>query len=255
MSTRFVTPSTIISLSLFAFFSLFTNLISAAQLEAATAERLAAKAAAGENIRVIIQLKGAAVALSANKAARISMQNAIAARQDGLLARHPNLVRSVKRYRQTPFVALETNALGLDSLRNDADVESIEEDLPLRLNLTQTPAITRADLAWASGYRGAGQTVAILDTGVDAAHPFFGGKVVSEACFSAGGSGSSSLCPNGQTQQSGAGAAAPCSDNSLGCYHGTHVAGIAAGKSGVLSGGAGMAPDAKLIAVQVFTRY
>ncbi len=51
----------------------------------------------------------------------------------------------------------------------------------------------------------------------------------------------------------GAGAGAPCALASLGCWHGTHVAGIAAGKRGILGVNAGgMAPDAGLIAVQVF---
>jgi subtilisin family serine protease len=48
----------------------------------------------------------------------------------------------------------------------------------------------------------------------------------------------------------GAGAAAPCGAD--GCEHGTHVAGIAAGRGSDFSG---VAPDADIIAVQVFSRF
>ena len=50
--------------------------------------------------------------------------------------------------------------------------------------------------------------------------------------------------------QIGAGAAEPCS--LTGCDHGTHVAGIAAGKSASRQGAA---PRANIVAIQVFSRY
>jgi subtilisin family serine protease len=51
--------------------------------------------------------------------------------------------------------------------------------------------------------------------------------------------------------QVGTGAAVPCAYTTA-CFHGTHVAGIAAGSSGSLSG---VAPGASLIAVQIFSRF
>ena len=79
------------------------------------------------------------------------------------------------------------------------------------------------------------------------------GKVVSEACFSG-----NSNCPNGATSQIGAGAGVPCTYAARACRHGTHVAGIAAGKR--FAGMAapqfgGIAPDASIIAIQVFSRF
>ena len=60
-------------------------------------------------------------------------------------------------------------------------------------------------------------------------------------------------CPNGQVSMTGPGAAAHYSSKSDAAYdHGTHVAGIAAGHSASLSG---MAKDANIIAVQVFSRF
>jgi Subtilase family/Bacterial Ig-like domain len=69
---------------------------------------------------------------------------------------------------------------------------------------------------------------------------------VEEACYSI-----ASDCPNGQTTQTGTGAGAPCAYSARGCQHGTHVAGIAAGQ-GLNS--SGVAPNANIMAVQVFHR-
>jgi subtilisin family serine protease len=100
------------------------------------------------------------------------------------------------------------------------------------------------DKATARGYTGAGQTVAILDTGVDRNHSWLQGDVVREACYSTRTLGyTGGDCPNGYWTQTGLGSARPCLIN--GCAHGTHVAHTAAGKYGV-------APGANIIAVQVF---
>ena len=76
---------------------------------------------------------------------------------------------------------------------------SIEEDTPSEPNLAQSGPLIGASAAWADSLSSAGQTVAILDSGVDGSHPFLSGKVVSEACFSTNGvtaNGSvKSLCP------------------------------------------------------------
>src|SRR5204863_97317 len=94
----------------------------------------------------------------------------------------------------------------------------------------------------------------VLDTGVDAAHPFLDGKVVAEACFSTSAAGTTeSFCPNGQDEQIGAGAGAPCPLPD--CLHGTHVAGIAAGHDASgLHTASGVAKGAQVIAVQVFSK-
>ena len=77
-------------------------------------------------------------------------------------------------------------------------------------------------------------------------------RVVAEACFSSNSAlfGATTVCPNGGTSQTGNGAGAPCAAS--GCNHGTHVAGIAAGEN---PSRAGVAPDAPIIAIQVFSRF
>jgi subtilisin family serine protease len=100
---------------------------------------------------------------------------------------------------------------------------------------------------WAAGYTGGGQVVAVLDTGVDSAHPFLTGKVVEEACYS-----DDSNCPNGLTTQTGVGSGVNCTYAASGCRHGTHVAGIAAGQGSDFSG---VARGADIMSVQVFSRF
>ena len=154
-----------------------------------------------------------------------------------------------------PFVTMTVDAAGLDAVLADPEVISVAEDRPVYPVLYDTPHITQADEAWIEGSIGTGQVVAIIDTGVDKSHPFFTNKVVAEACFAHPGSGGTAWCPNGGPQQIGPNAGVPCPDISLACWHGTHVAGIAAGRYGVLSSTTGgIAPDAGVIAIQVFQR-
>lgn len=152
-----------------------------------------------------------------------------------------------------PLVVVELDAQGLEELTKSGKVEAVYEDKLSELFLQDSGPLIGADVAWNAGYSGQGQTVAILDTGVQSGHPFFGGRVVKEACFSSTSPANSatSLCPNGQDSQTGSGAALPC-NGIAGCDHGTHVAGIAAGKGSSFSG---VAKDANIIAVNVFSKF
>lgn len=183
-------------------------------------------------------------------------ERSVSARQARMLGRVQGLnVRDIKPLRFHPFVAMTVDATALGALLADPDVTSVSEDGVLYPLLVQTAPLTRADSAWAEGFRGAGQTVAVLDSGLDVTHPFFAGKVVGEACFSNPGAGSTTLCPNGEPQQIGSGAGINCTDNSIGCWHGTHVAGIAAGNYGYMTATTGgMAPDASVMPIQVYQR-
>jgi len=182
-------------------------------------------------------------------------RQAIGARAARVLANlAPGSFRPIRQYQTVPYVALEVTPAALDALETmGGDVTRVTEDTILRPVLSDSVPLIQGDRAWASGYDGTGTVIAVLDTGVDASHPFLAGKVVEEACYSTSAAGvSQTVCPSGQDQQIGAGAAAPCPMSE--CFHGTHVAGIAAGNDPTSQHGSGVAKGAQLMAVQVFTQ-
>lgn len=151
-----------------------------------------------------------------------------------------------------PALAVELDLRQLEALLASGLVQGVRLDQRMRPGLKQSTAIVGAPAVWSQGAAGAGQVVAVLDTGVDGAHPFLRGKVVSEACFSEeyAPESATSLCGQARASSTGKGTAAPCARTVQDCEHGTHVAGIVAGKNARLSG---VAPAAKLIAVQVYS--
>ncbi len=158
---------------------------------------------------------------------------------------------AAKHFEFIPFLSLTVDTQGLALLQTLPEVAGIEEDIIFDTALADSVALIGATPAQTAGYTGAGQTVAILDTGVDKNHPFLAGKVVSEACYSTTNTGINfvSICPGGVSESIAAGSGMYCTGIS-GCDHGTHVAGIAAGKGDTFSG---VASDATIIAVQVFS--
>ena len=218
---------------------------------------LTTKAQAEGRVRVIVGLRpearasASAISSFRDAAARSTMIDRV---QQSLLTRmSSHTVSSVKRFKYIPYIALELDAAALEALASDPEVVSIEEDRLLKPMLKESTPLIGAPQAWSQGFSGLGQTIAILDTGVDKNHPFLAGKVVSEACYSGSGRGES-LCPGGVTESTSPRSGMPCSDTDLPfgtCFHGTHVAGIAAGKSDEFSG---VARDANLISIQVFSK-
>nr|WP_221381541.1 S8 family serine peptidase [Actinoplanes polyasparticus] len=104
-----------------------------------------------------------------------------------------------------------------------AGVERVYLDGQRDLSLDVSVPQIGAPAAWQQGLDGTGVTVAVIDTGIDATHPDFAGKIVASANFTDDES----------------------TDDLVG--HGTHVASIVAG-TGAKSGGKyrGVAPGAQL---------
>jgi uncharacterized membrane protein len=194
--------------------------------------------------------------------------------QDEILIRHfgsassprqaAGFDRNLKRATISPMFSINVTKAEMEALAADPQVLFINQDVADPLNLVNSvPMIGMNNPnggAYAKGATGAGQAVAILDTGVQTSHPFItASKVIAEACFSTTESigNATSLCRNGVPNETGPGSGANCT-GAEGCFHGTHVAGIAAGFNTSLNspGGGpnyGVAKDAKIISIQVFS--
>jgi len=146
-------------------------------------------------------------------------------------------VSSVRQYRYLPLVSMEADTLAVQSIQSANPRATIWHDKVNRLSLMRSTKTSGAMRAWQKGYTGKGAIVVVLDSGVDAQHPFLRGQVIREACFS-------HECPNGQTEMVGAGSARPIH------MHGTHVAGIIAGRSLEFTG---IAPGAKIVGINIFS--
>ncbi len=196
-----------------------------------------------------------------NRQAVAQQRAAIAAAQEALVDSLASYQAEVyATYRTIPYLAVEVDRAGLEALANDGRVTYISEDKSFYPTLSSSTAVIGAAEAWAEGYEGDGQTVVVIDSGIDASHPFFEGRVVDEACFSNPFANpdytTTSLCPSGQYTQTGSGAADSLIEacQSMGanlCAHGTHVAGIVAGQNESFSG---VAPHAQIVGIQVFSR-
>ena len=127
------------------------------------------------------------------------------------------------------------------ALARHPDVASVSRDLRLSGFLDEIIPLIEAPTAWTNrveglSLTGRGQTVAIIDSGIDFAHPDLAAKNVLGCvvnCVDVPGGGCEAPCPWQLTDLNG---------------HGTLVAGIAAANGGVQ----GAAPGADLVSLKVF---
>lgn len=181
-------------------------------------------------------------------------QARIAAVQDALLGQMKSFETTlISRFEYIPFLAMEVNSAAFDDLEANPDVISLVEDVPVPPILASSIPIIGVDDAWTAGYEGPGQTIDILDSGVDSSHSFLTGKVVSEACHSSTSGSSTAVCPGSGEEETGSGRGVNCDLSIYGCDHGTHVAGIAVGQNG--PNYHGVARESDLIAIQVFSMF
>jgi subtilisin family serine protease len=143
----------------------------------------------------------------------------------------PNEFRVRHFYESFSLLAGRATREGVVRLANRPDVDWVTVDETRRRFQTSpqaAAALIRSDQANASGFTGAGQAVAVLDTGVDYTHPQLGGGTFPNAKVIGGMD------------------TADEDNDPMDCDgHGTSV-------SGVIAGLAGVAPDAKIVALKVF---
>jgi serine protease AprX len=124
----------------------------------------------------------------------------------------------------------------LPALEADPEIESVTIDHPIAVMDDLTNSATGVSSAWNAGFTGAGVGVAVIDSGINDAHPdlWDSTHTTSRVLYHQDFTGTATTNSNGAKYD---------------LYgHGTHVAGIIAG-NGYLSGGhySGVAPEANLI--------
>jgi len=242
----------------------------AASLNPDEMSRLRDKADTEGEVRVIVSLRlpmpfvpeGELPGDNARSSQRADIAQAAGRLETALLGKR---ARIYQRYQSLPALAIQVDTAALEFLLSSDLIDHIQLDEAVPHTLVGSTAVVGAPAAWSQGLDGTGQAVVIFDSGIDGDHPFFrdensNNRIVAEACFSNanGAGGQTSFCPNGTPRQFGAGSsevkipACLRGDGSQICNHGVHVAGIAAGRD---SNSSGVARNAEIISIQVFTRF
>ncbi|MFD3406888.1 S8 family serine peptidase [Kribbella sp. NPDC058693] len=184
--------------------------------------------------RVIVQFAGQPVPeQAAVRAAHASFRQAVATA--GI---HATVTREFTQLLNA--VAVTTDAAGVARLRTLPGVTAVYPDQQVHSSGDAAVAQIKAPEVWQTKDRkgtavtGAGQTIAIVDTGIDYTHPDLGGGFGKGHKVAAGydfvNNDADAMDDNG---------------------HGTHVAGIVAGRSTQADGRTGVAPGATLTAYKV----
>ncbi|MBR9691260.1 S8 family serine peptidase, partial [Candidatus Woesearchaeota archaeon] len=199
--------------------------------------------------KVIVILKKsdkpkAAFTTSAKKQRIITIKQEVKSRQNKVLSNINAKDFELKhKYETTSALSGFVTQTGIEKLEADPDVERVILDPVLSTTLPESIPLIKADQAWTreingSNITGSGETICIVDTGIDYTHPDLN-KVIGQYCYcSITDHGSGGCCPNNQAEDFDA-----MDDNG----HGTHCAGIAAA-AGVIKG---VAPGASIVAVKV----
>src|SRR3989344_9067539 len=127
------------------------------------------------------------------------------------------------------YIEVELSLEKVIELAKEDDVVTIYPVVTYYPTLDESVPLVNAKTFWDSGYRGNGIKIAVIDTGIDKAHPMLQGKVIVERDFSDSGNPQDIM------------------------GHGTHVAGIVAGTKANNGLYDGVAPGAQLINAKIFS--
>ena len=149
----------------------------------------------------------------------------------------------------------------LDTLNTDAAPSAGNASDTQKLE-GYTEEITHVSIPHNMGYTGKGTTIAILDTGLNSSHEQFAGRVIREKCFTSSTTEiqekltikTKAVCTGGATESESSLPDISVIDTpddqalseAFAYLHGSHTAGIAAGRNGI-------APEANIVAVQIFS--
>jgi subtilisin family serine protease/PKD repeat protein len=131
------------------------------------------------------------------------------------------------KYEIGDVIAANIPADKIGDVADDSSVDTVWPNRKYSALLEESIPQINAPFLWAEGFNGSGIKIAILDTGIYSAHPMLQGKVILEEVFT------------GETNVQDVNG------------HGTHAAGIAAGKKAAEEGYIGVAPEAYLINAKV----
>ncbi len=241
-----------------------------------------------EVVTVIVQLAGkplgsdaAFFQTSGNASSKIDASNRVATNAAKLRENQARVAAGAKAFSvsgkilytyDTVFngMALEVRYRDVDALRALAGVESVylceSYDAPIMLDDTYSTAMANARAAWATGYNGDGMLIAVVDSGIDYNHPML--SALDSSMEITAEEMARRVLAAGQLNAKVAGGRYVMNDKVIFGYdyanrdddpmddrdgHGTHVAGIAAGGSTPEGVELGMAPNAQLMALKVFT--
>jgi uncharacterized protein (TIGR03437 family) len=202
------------------------------------------RAAAGDAVHVFLLLTNQPQRAIAGKGlprreAAAEIDRALGPVQDGVARRLEAAgARETHRYRGVNMIAAIVPAQSLAALESMPEIAEIALAGEGRGALATSVPALGAPAFWSAGFTGAGQAIAVMDTGLRANHPAFAGIRVAGRAFHATGRNNACYAddPTGFTDING---------------HGTRVAGMAAGR-GFPDQGVARGLDALYIAKVLF---
>lgn len=205
-----------------------------------------AKVASNGRVRVLVAMRDESA--QPKRAGLDGRRAAVRESVDGLLKRLPSRGHRLRRrFEFVPAVAMDVDLATLQRLQGEPSVLRVDLDSGGRGHaqpVDTASSLNNVDVLQGLGVDGRGQTVAVIDTGVDTDHVDLAKRLIDEHCFcSIDGAATAGCCPNGTATQGGRGAA----EDDHG--HGTNVAGIIVGEGERAPRGA--LPAARLVAVKV----
>lgn len=216
---------------------------------------LVARARQRGNVRVIVGLNVPVRPETGLSTPELASQRSVIFAAQEAFARNFGLGSVVRAFQTIPFTTLSLTADEVARLARMPGITSVSEDTLSAPTLNTSTTLINARWNWQRGRRGAGWSVAVLDTGHFYRHRAFTGAVSQSACFSSNDDSwhATSLCRGGATRAVGSFAAPVCPASVDGCDHGTHVASTVAAR--LPNSHRGVAPEAGIIPIQVFTRF